>query len=75
MSMVEAAGMRLRRTSRTLSALDGPRPVLSFQEIKPIASLARFQEFFTFTGRRIVRKYFSVYEVEFAQDLTGLALL
>jgi hypothetical protein len=58
--MVEAAGMRLRRTSRTVSAGEGRFP---FREIiKPLTPLARFEISFATSCGAIVFVFVGQYD-------------
>ncbi len=47
---------------------------LEFQIVEPYASLARFQEFFSFACRFMVRKFFSIQNIEFPENLTPFRL-
>jgi len=62
--------MRQRRTSRTLSAVGGPRP--GFQLIQPLTALARLQELLTDTGISVVREHLRVEHMKLAKYLPGL---
>jgi hypothetical protein len=72
MIMVEAGGMCLRRTSRTLPAEGGPRP--SFEVVQPFSVLSGLQKSLAATGLFVALKGFCQEHVEFADYLSAFGV-